>query len=76
LALAILCQYTIVMGAIVEEVLVPTHVLGFPVWSAIRGDAACVMLLEMNGAGIGYEGLYELARSRPAERPSYRPIPA
>ena len=32
--------------------------LGFPVWAAIRGDAACVMLLEMNGAGIGHEGLY------------------
>ena len=36
----------------------PTHALGFPVWAAIRGDAACVMLLEMNGAGIGHEGLY------------------
>jgi hypothetical protein len=23
-----------------------------------RGDAACIMLLEMNGAGIGHEGLY------------------
>jgi amidase len=46
------------LGAIVEEVSVPTHALGFPVWAAIRGDAACVMLLEMNGAGIGHEGLY------------------
>ena len=46
------------LGAIVEEVSVPAHVLGFPVWAAIRGDAACVMLLEMNGAGIGHEGLY------------------
>ena len=36
----------------------PTHALGFPVWAAIRGDAAWVMLLEMNGAGIGHEGLY------------------
>ena len=35
------------LGAIVEEVSVPTHALGFPVWAAIRGDAACVMLLEM-----------------------------
>ena len=44
------------LGAIVEEVSVPEHLtLGFPVWSAIRGDAACVMLLEMNGHGIGYE---------------------
>ena len=46
------------LGATVEEVSVPTHTLGFPVWAAIRGDAACVMLLEMNGAGIGHEGLY------------------
>ena len=46
------------LGAIVDEVSVPTHALGFPVWAAIRGDAACVMLLEMNGAGIGHEGLY------------------
>ncbi len=46
------------LGATVEEVSVPTHALGFPVWAAIRGDAACIMLLEMNGAGIGHEGLY------------------
>ena len=46
------------LGAVVEEVSVPMHALGFPVWAAIRGDAACVMLLEMNGAGIGHEGLY------------------
>ena len=40
----------------------PEHLsLGFPVWAAIRGDAACVMLLEMNGFGIGYEGLYPLS---------------
>ena len=49
------------LGAIVEEVSVPMHALGFPVWSAIRGDAACVMLLEMNGAGIGHEGLYVMS---------------
>jgi len=49
------------LGAIVEEVSVPAHVLGFPVWAAIRGDAACVTLLEMNGFGLGYEGLYPLS---------------
>src|SRR5216683_6361239 len=31
------------LGAIVTEVSVPTHALGFPVWAAIRGDAACIM---------------------------------
>ena len=47
------------LGAIVEDVSVPMHrSLGFPVWAAIRGDAACVTLLEMNGAGVGHEGLY------------------
>jgi amidase len=50
------------LGATVEEISVPEHhTLGFPVWAAIRGDAACVMLLEMNGHGIGYEGLYPLS---------------
>jgi amidase len=50
------------LGAVVEDVSVPEHAtLGFPVWAAIRGDAACVMLLEMNGHGIGYEGLYPLS---------------
>jgi amidase len=46
------------LGAIVEDVSVPMHSLGFPVWAAIRGDAACITLLEMNGAGIAHEGLY------------------
>jgi amidase len=45
-------------GAVVEEVSVPLHAQGFAVWAAIRGDAACVTLLEMNGAGINHEGLY------------------
>ncbi len=50
------------LGAIVEHVSVPEHYnLGFPVWAAIRGDAACVTLLEMNGFGLGYEGLYPLS---------------
>ena len=50
------------LGASVEEVSVPEHLtLGFPVWAAIRGDAACVTLLEMNGFGLGYEGLYPLS---------------
>jgi amidase len=49
------------LGASVEEISVPEHFsLGFSVWAAIRGDAACVTLLEMNGFGIGYEGLYPL----------------
>ncbi len=46
------------LGATVEEISVPAHAHGFPIWAAIRGDAACVTLLEMNGAGINHEGLY------------------
>ncbi|MFZ2138955.1 MAG: amidase family protein, partial [Xanthobacteraceae bacterium] len=46
------------LGATVEEVSVPMHTLGFPIWAAIRGDAACITLLEMNGAGLAHEGLY------------------
>jgi amidase len=46
------------LGAVVDDVSVPTHGLGFAIWAAIRGDAACVTLLEMNGAGIAHEGLY------------------
>jgi amidase len=50
------------LGATVDEVSVPEHLsLGFAVWSAIRGDAACVTLLEMNGFGMGYEGYYPLS---------------
>ncbi|HEY7247271.1 MAG TPA: amidase [Xanthobacteraceae bacterium] len=46
------------LGASVEDVSVPMHTLGFPIWAAIRGDAACIILLEMNGAGLAHEGLY------------------
>jgi amidase len=47
------------LGAVINEVSVPMHGgLGFAIWAAIRGDAACVTLLEMNGAGIAHEGLY------------------
>jgi amidase len=50
------------LGASVDDVSMPEHLtLGFPVWAAIRGDAACVTLLEMNGFGLGYEGLYPLS---------------
>jgi amidase len=31
------------------------------VWAAVRGDAACVTLLEMNGFGINHESYFPLA---------------
>jgi amidase len=46
------------LGATVENVSLPAHHQGFPVWAAIRGDAACITLLETNGAGINHEGLF------------------
>ncbi|MGH6671643.1 MAG: amidase [Xanthobacteraceae bacterium] len=46
------------LGATIEDISLPEHLQGFAVWAAIRGDAACVTLLEMNGAGINHEGLY------------------
>ncbi len=49
------------LGATIEDISVPTHADGYPVWAAIRGDATCVTLLEMSGAGINHEGLYVLS---------------
>jgi amidase len=50
------------LGASVAEVSIPEHVtLGFPVWAAVRGDAACVTLLEMNGFGINHESYFPLS---------------
>jgi len=46
------------LGAVVEEISLPAQTQGVAVWAAIRGDAASVTLLEMNGAGINHEGLY------------------
>jgi amidase len=46
------------LGAVVEEVSIPLHAQGYAVWAAIRGDAACTVLLDMSGAGIAHEGLY------------------
>jgi amidase len=46
------------LGAVVDKVSVSMHGLGFAIWAAIRGDAACITLLETNGAGIAHEGLY------------------
>jgi amidase len=46
------------LGAVVEDISLPAQTEGVAIWAAIRGDAACVTLLEMNGAGINHEGLY------------------
>ncbi len=46
------------LGATVEEVSVPLHRLGHPIWAGIRSDSAVITLLETNGAGLAHEGLY------------------
>jgi amidase len=46
------------LGATVEEVSVPMHMLGHPIWAGIRSDSAVITLLELNGAGLAHEGLY------------------
>ena len=46
------------LGAAVEEVSVPMHMLGHPIWAGIRSDSAVITLLETNGAGLAHEGLY------------------
>ena len=62
-------QHFAKLGASVSEVSIPEHhTLGFPTWAAIRGDAACVTLLEMNGFGIGHESYYPLTTMAAAMR--------
>jgi amidase len=46
------------LGATVNEVSIPLHMLGHPIWAGIRSDSAVITLLEMNGAGLAHEGLY------------------
>src|SRR5262247_4623737 len=46
------------LGATVEEVSVPMHMLGHPIWAGIRSDSAVITLLQTNGAGLAHEGLY------------------
>jgi amidase len=55
------------LGASVREVSVPEHhSLGFPLWAAIRGDVACITLLDMHGFGVGHESYYPLSVMRAA----------
>jgi amidase len=46
------------LGAAVDDISVPLHRLGHPVWAGIRSDSAVITLLETNGAGLAHEGLY------------------
>jgi amidase len=56
------------LGAHVEEVSIPLHALGFPVWAGIRNDSCSITFLETNGAGTGHEGVYVPALAEAAGR--------
>jgi amidase len=46
------------LGASVEEISVPMHLAGHPIWAGIRNDSAVITLLQTSGAGLAHEGLY------------------
>jgi amidase len=56
------------LGAVVTDVSVPDHALGFAVWAGIRNDSCPVMFLETNGAGMSHEGVYVPALGEAAGR--------
>jgi amidase len=56
------------LGAFIDEVSVPMHDLGFPVWAGLRSDSCAITFLETNGAGVGHEGLYLTGLGRVAAR--------
>ena len=56
------------LGAVVDEVSVPMHTLGFPIWAGLRSDSCAITFLETSGAGLGHEGLYLTGLGRVAAR--------
>ena len=56
------------LGAIVDDVSVPMHTLGFPIWAGLRSDSCAITFLETSGAGLGHEGLYLTGLGRVAAR--------
>jgi amidase len=46
------------LGATVDDVSVPMHTMGFPIWAGLRSDSCTITFLETSGAGLGHEGLY------------------
>jgi amidase len=46
------------LGASVEDVSVPMHHSGFPIWAAIAHEGGLYTMLETNGIGTGTRGLY------------------
>ncbi|MEE8394781.1 MAG: amidase [bacterium] len=46
------------LGAEVSEISVPFHRSAFPIWLPFSNEGGFVTMLEMNGVGMGHEGLY------------------
>ncbi|HEX7045042.1 MAG TPA: amidase [Burkholderiales bacterium] len=46
------------LGAVVEDISIPMHNYGFPIWAAIAHDGGFYTMLETNALGTGAEGLY------------------
>ena len=46
------------LGAIVEEVSIPMHVDGLPIWTPIALEGLVAQMMHGNGMGFNWEGLY------------------
>ncbi|MFT5710844.1 MAG: amidase [Halioglobus sp.] len=46
------------LGATVEEVSLPYHSLGHPIWLAIALEGLTAQMMHLNGVGTGWKGLY------------------
>ncbi len=56
------------LGASIEDVSVPMHLSGLPIWAAIAHEGGLYTMLETNGTGTGTRGLYvESFRRKAAE---------
>ena len=46
------------MGATVDEISVPWHLKGLPIWTPIASEGATNQMMHGNGMGTGWEGMY------------------
>ena len=45
-------------GATVDEVSIPMHLMGVPIWLPIAAEGATVQMMQGNGYGFNWKGLY------------------
>src|SRR5271166_2213907 len=46
------------MGAKVENISIPMHLLGLPIWLSVAAEGATVQMMQGNGFGFNWQGLY------------------